>query len=141
MNGCECDRCNAYMQHMESEHHQLNSELTMLHAMLDKPKSRIGVVAELEKLRAKLASHFHEEEEGGCLEEAVCRCPSLAHEVSLIEAEHRDLLKQVDAMLARERANHATTTAEFEGFMHAIERHEAAEDHVLQHGLNVAVDV
>lgn len=141
MNGCDCERCHAYVQHMDSEHHRLNGELAALHAMLGRAGSRTDIVAEMEKLRGQLSRHFHEEEEGGCLEEAVSRCPSLAHEVSLIEAEHRELLKQVDAMLARERTAHATTSEEFGDFMHAIERHEAAEDHVLQHGLNVAVDV
>lgn len=103
MNGYDWDRCQGYMRHMDEQHKRLNQELRRLHDEVQGGAPRAAILSDLEALRRDLAAHFREEEEGGCLEEAVSRCPSLAHEVRMIEAEHRELLAQLDAMIARMR--------------------------------------
>jgi hypothetical protein len=140
MNGYDFDRCQGYLRHMEGEHHRLNHELRRLRNEVQSGAPRAAIVTDLEMLRRDLAAHFREEEGEGCLEEAVSRCPSLAHEVRAIEAEHRQLLEKLDGMIARQRLPDGDIAGDLESFIGAIDRHEAAEDHVVQHGFNVAVD-
>jgi hypothetical protein len=140
MNGYDWDRCQGYVRHMDEEHKRLNKELRRLHDELQSGAARPAILADLEALRRDLAAHFREEEDGGCLEEAVSRCPSLAHEVRMIEAEHRELLAQLDAIVARQRQYGTIAPTDVERFATALDRHEAAEDHVIQHGFNVAAD-
>ena len=139
MNGYDWDQCQGYVRHMDEQHKRLNEELRRLHDELQAGVPRAAMLDDLEAMRRDLAAHFREEEDGGCLEEAVCRCPSLAHEVRMIESEHRDLLAQLDAMIARQQAG-TIASSDIERFAAALDRHEAAEDHVVQHGFNVAVD-
>lgn len=140
MNGYDWDRCQGYMKHMDQEHARLNTELRRLHNEVQSAAPRASVLLDLETLRADLAAHFHQEEGDGCLEEAVCRCPSLAHEVRAIESQHRDLLAELDALIARQQRAGDVNAADVERFAAALDQHEAAEDHVVQHGFNVAVD-
>lgn len=140
MNGNDFDRCQGYLKHMDDEHKRLNLELRRLHGEMQSGAPRAAILADLETLRRDLAAHFREEEGEGCLDEAVSRCPSLSHEVRAIEAEHGQLLEKLDGMIARQRLPDSDITAELESFMGAIDRHEAAENHVLQRGFNVAVD-
>jgi hemerythrin len=140
MNGYDFDRCQGYMRHMDQEHARLNKELRRLQSEVQSGASRAAILTDLETMRRDLAAHFCEEEGEGCLEEAVSRCPSLAHEVRAIEAEHRQLLEQLDGIIARQRLPDGISAADLESFAAAIDRHEAAEDHVVQHGFNVAVD-
>jgi len=126
---------------MDEQHRRLNAELRRLHDEVQAGGGhRREIVADLAALRRDMAAHFREEEDGGCLEEAVSRCPSLAHEVRMIEAEHRELLEQLDAIIAAQRQTGLIAAADLARFAAAIDRHEAAEDHVVQHGFNVAVD-
>jgi hypothetical protein len=141
MNGYDWEKCQGYMKHMDQEHARLNQELRRLHDEVQCAAPRASILTDLEMLRRDLAAHFQEEEGEGCLEEAVSRCPSLAHEVRAIEGEHRELLGQVDAMIASEKRPGGLSAEEVGRFAAAIDRHEAAEDHVVQHGFNVAADV
>src|SRR3954452_25357188 len=100
MNDYDWDRCQGYMRHMDGQHKRLNEELRRLHNESQAGVPRPVRLRDLEEMRRDLAAHFREEEDGGCLEEAVCRCPSLAHEVRMIESEHPDLVAQLDTMIA-----------------------------------------
>jgi outer membrane protein TolC len=148
MNNYDWERCQAYLRHMEGQHRRLNDQLRRIRELLEAGTSagteprqaRLNAQRELEALREELLHHFHEEDDGGCLEEAVSHCPTLAHEVRIIEAQHRDLLGQLDQMIVRQRAGESTRD-DFQRFMQSIDQHEALEDHVVQHGFNVAVDV
>jgi hemerythrin len=140
MNGYDWDRCQGYMRHLDEQHKQLNQELRRLHDAMQSGAARPAILSDLEALRRDLAAHFREEEDGGCLEEAVSRCASLAHDVRMIESEHRELLAQLDAMLARLRRAGTIASNDIERFAAALYCHEAAEDHVVQHVYNVAVD-
>src|SRR5262245_21976382 len=99
--------CRPYVQHLIAEHRRL-------HALLREARTRLAnaggpdgdvtfhdVTATLQRLRRELTFHFAEEEDGGCLEEAVSCCPSLSVEARRIKAEHPELLADVDSLIAQ----------------------------------------
>jgi hypothetical protein len=102
------------------------------------------VVPMLRSVREELERHFAEEEEGGCLDEAVSRLPKLAAEANRIETEHPDLLRQLDALIktASDRETHAPDALEepFRKLHQQLRRHEAAENKLLKEGLGVGAD-
>jgi hypothetical protein len=94
----------------------------------------------LRRLREELSHHFAEEEAGGCLEEAVSQCPRLGPEATRIEAEHGELLAQMDQLIAQ-AMDLDDSVANRVAFDHALEdlrrqllAHEAAENDVLRQG-------
>jgi hemerythrin len=144
MNGYQNIDCEAYLKRIDSEHHAVKASLNRLHKMLttchDKP-TECGCVPhdELKQLREELARHFQEEESGGCLEEAACRCPSLAHEVTMLEGQHRTLLHQLDALITATPAKSLKVPMElFREFEAQLLEHEAKEETIIRHGFNVA---
>jgi hypothetical protein len=143
MNGDDWDRCRSYIRHMDREHRRLGASLGRVRHVLAGPaQPKVSLQRELAALRQELARHFQEEEEGGCLDEAVSRCGTLAHEVRIIEAQHRELLADVDRLIEIAASGAiARLAADFDRFASAVEEHEALEDHVLQHGFNMALDV
>jgi hypothetical protein len=149
MNNAEWDR-RVYLQHIDGEHRRLNDSLRhaaqALHlrtATASEAKgAAVELVASLKQLRDELVQHFLEEARGGCMEEAACRCPSLTHEVSQIEAEHRHLLLQLEHLIDREQRGpqHAVTLDEFNRFAEQVEAYEAHEDHVMHRGFHLAAE-
>ena len=134
------DECRAYVVHLRIEHRELHGALqrikhgwTDANAEYDLPI----VVQELRDLRTRLAEHFAEEEGGGCMEEAVGRCPRLGQEADRIEREHPALLAELDEIIARTQLalelgqtnqNHQT----FRDFAQKLFAHESAENHILE---------
>lgn len=55
----------------------------------------------LRELRTELQRDFAEESGGGCLDEAVSRCPRLAHAVQELEQKYPPLLASVDRLIAK----------------------------------------
>lgn len=106
------------------------------------PACRAEVLASLRELRAHLAEHFMQEEQGGFLEEAVTRVPRLSPAVRSILAQHPPLLAELDHLIqdldpvtngaeAWRRADHA-----FETFSAHMAAHERSENAVVQEGYN-----
>jgi hypothetical protein len=96
-------------------------------------------------LRDELAQHFAEEEAGGCIEEAVCRCPRLASEARHVERQHPVLLDELDGVIALARVlqpgrvGRQTLLNEFDEFAANLKKHESAEDHILQVGFGTGI--
>src|SRR5262245_37229875 len=99
--------CCSYVEHLIAEHRRIHRMLRLAHHTIigaqgsqqDAPPA--VVVRVLQQVREELEHHFAQEESGGCLHEAVSRCPPLSAEAHRIEAEHRELLQDVDRLIAQ----------------------------------------
>jgi hypothetical protein len=149
------DEKRAYLVLLRSEHRQVEEKLALISAQaegLDVAGAQDGRLAELSEhlrdLRQELEHHFFVEESGGCLDEAVARTPRIGREVDAIKAEHPQLLGQLDALVrqvdrrASGKLDPAGFVRQWEGFVAALSRHEAAEEHLLLRGLeSLSTDV
>jgi hypothetical protein len=97
-------------------------------------------------VRDELEHHFAEEESGGCMEEAVARCPALSAEADRIEAEHPELLHDVDRLIAQAVDGSHTTEKRvaleeaFDELCRNIDAHEKAENVLLRQGFGANVN-
>jgi iron-sulfur cluster repair protein YtfE (RIC family) len=150
MNGAERF---AYVQHMLAEHRHLDQLLRRTLAVLpaweeaDNDQWLPRLAKGLEAIRDELAHHFHDEEQGGCLEEAVARCPPLSAEVRQIERQHDELLEHLNELISRCQTTAAPTfiqaqalDQELRQVVREVKLHEAEETRVLQRGFNVCVN-
>jgi uncharacterized tellurite resistance protein B-like protein len=130
----------AYATHLRDQHQAIHEAA---HSILQHIAAGEQTLAfeELHQFRRMLEQHFREEEEGGCLEEAVARAPYLGEESQRLEREHPVLLRRFDAILQQARTSFAGNLAfveDFREFVELLAAHEAAEDRVLQHGFQEA---
>lgn len=139
----------AYMNHLRAEHRQLHAEVRRIRNTFFAEagqRNRTGeLLQELSELSNELRRHFAEEEQGGCLEEAVCRCPSVAHEADGLLREHAGLLASLDQVIFRLKSDSKSeppedVETEFEGFANELLAHEAAENRVMQRGFGIMVN-
>jgi hypothetical protein len=142
--------CLPYVKHLRMEHRRLNEVLRQISGIFVPPASlrqssiRVQLMNSLTELRADLSHHFAEEESGGCMEEAVSRCPGLSPDVKKVEAEHAMLLEKLDCVLQRaaslqlEAARVTVLQQEFQSFAELLKHHEAAENRILQMGFGAS---
>jgi hypothetical protein len=125
-----------------AEHRELNSLLVSVEDRLNRalgadPNGNpmwIELTERLKSLRDYLEHHFAEEEEGGVLEEAMCRLPRLCPRAAALERQHGELRKQMARIV--EQAERCGCSAErrqavardFSRFAYALRAHEAAEN-------------
>ncbi len=138
--------CKAMVDHVCTEHAGLQRALQAIEAELhaDEKQDPARIHDALVQLRDSMARHFEEEESGGCLEEAACRCPSLAHEVTLIEREHPVLLELLDQLIDRAKrgcdgCGNANFAASFTRFAKTLRTHESAETRILEHAFGAVI--
>jgi hypothetical protein len=99
-----------------------------------------ALLTKLVQLRKQLAHHFRDEEEGGCMEEAQSRSPSLLEDVRTLQAEHAGFLKTLDGLiaeaelLAKQPTDLQPLQTTFSGFLHQLHAHEAEENRILLFG-------
>jgi len=99
------NECQAYINHLLAEHRRLHTLLRLASAAINqsgdphRDASPVDMAKILRHAREELQHHFAEEEGGGCLNEAVSRCPSLSPEAKRIEAEHPGLLYEIDRLI------------------------------------------
>jgi hypothetical protein len=139
MNGI--DHCGAYLEHLQAEHHRLNCAIVDIRRQFaDLNLSRApqdvlaSLIERLEDLQRDVRGHFAEEEAGGCLEEAVARCPSLRPGTKDLMGEHpllADALEQLLVAMKNRAANPAALVAQFEAFAEDLKAHECAENRLL----------
>lgn len=145
MIGNQPNDCQSYLLHMNHEHRRMNHQLADVRELFQQAGTDRTVYANiamrLHHLQDDLAKHFREEEAGGCIEEAACRCPSLTHEVSIIERQHLELKTQLAALITAVEQADSVSSADFEKFTQALDEHEELENHVLQRGFNTANEV
>ena len=146
------DQIRSYIDHLVAEHRRLHSTLRQVRSSLvyavcpDETASFTEVTRILVGLRDELARHFAQEEEGGYLDEAVSHCPKLSAEAKRIEAEHPELLAEVDRLISQTRqleptpVNQFALQREFEDLFHRIRAHEKSESELLRQGFGTNFD-
>jgi hypothetical protein len=150
------DQCLAYAEHLQLEHRELHGRLRQMQAQLnnlgvERIDDRLrGQILEIGKqLRGDLVRHFSEEENGGCIDYACSRMPTLAAEARAPERAHRKLLSHLDAVLqllepaAKDAANAEPLTVallkeRFDDFVVRMLAHESRENRLVQRGFNMA---
>lgn len=102
----EAEGCGAYVAHIQQEHHQLNElllqtghEIDGLSHAIPRAVALAHLSQRLVDLHQQLQSHFTEEETGGCLEEAVARCPSLSNDCKTAMAKHTVLDRTLEQLV------------------------------------------
>jgi iron-sulfur cluster repair protein YtfE (RIC family) len=144
--------CQTYVTHLLAEHRRLHALLRQVQATIvhsgspDRDASPADVVATLRKVRSELEAHFAEEDSGGCLEEAVSRVPRLAAEAERIEAEHPELLFELDRLIAQAQEGGQSIESRlaiekmFDDLCRQLHAHEAAENALLRQGFGANVN-
>jgi hemerythrin len=136
-----------FLRHVDAAHRRLDRLITEVEESLrswSRGAGGEGVAMQFETLRRELAEHFSEEEQGGSLEEAACRCPSLGPWQANLQRQHAALLAQVDQVVDAvgkgvDRERIASLFAECAG---ALRAHESEENQLLAQafGTNWAAD-
>lgn len=146
------DECRCYVDHLIAEHRRLHRMLRVARNAIMPQGSASGNVPAtdiaklLGEVREELQHHFAQEEGGGCLEEAVSRCPSLSDEVRRIEAEHPLLLVSIDRLIAQARDSDRSVPGriavarEFDKLCAQLDAHEGAENALLRKGFGVNIN-
>jgi hemerythrin len=144
--------CRCYVDHLIAEHRRLHKLLRQTRSAIvsslepDVEPSFAEIARVLARLRGELEQHFAQEERGGCLEEAVSRCPRLATEAKRIEAEHPQILADLDRLLsdAQElpptRPNQLAIQHAYDRLHQRLRIHEKAENNLLAQGFGVVVN-
>lgn len=143
----------AFVDHMLAEHRRVDQLVRRALAAIpsweetDQPQWLPLMMQGLSAIRTELAHHFQGEEQGGCLEEAVARCPSLAAEVQCVEREHGELLEHLDALIARCETTACPSAAkaravdqELRHVVRELRLHEAHENRIMQRGFGVCLE-
>ncbi|MBI2480815.1 MAG: hypothetical protein HYV60_19965 [Planctomycetia bacterium] len=138
--------CKAVVDHLCAEHAQLQRAVQTIESELHSHEKRDpGRIRDaLIQLRDTLVHHFEEEGSGGCLEEAACRCPSLAHEVTIIEREHPAILKLLDQLITRaargcDGCRNMDFVESFARFAKTVRTHESAETRILEKAFGTVI--
>ena len=146
------DQSAPYVEHLLAEHRRLHNMLRLARAALrhsagpDRDATTADIVRILRQVREEIAHHFADEEAGGCIEEAVSRCPRLSAEANRVQAEHPELLNRLDALIAdvldsgHTVANRIAVQREFDELSQLLHAHEAAENDLLRQGFGVQVN-
>ncbi|MFI4873845.1 MAG: hemerythrin domain-containing protein [Blastopirellula sp. JB062] len=142
-----------FRRHVCEEHRQIDSELNRLFACCLGDRHGCDQQYDWDKLRERLLSlrqlmvtHFHEEEEGSCLDEAVSRRTTLAGEARAIEREHPELLTELDGLIQwiNDEPPLETTLqiarTRFKTFAENLRRHEQRENALIRQGLGLGDD-
>lgn len=140
------NECRCYVDHLIAEHKRLHRLLRGARSAIMPVDNSNGnatsseMVKVLRGVREELQHHFTQEEAGGCLDEAVSRCPSLSAEAHRIEAEHPQLLKSIDRLIAQAQDSSQSVEGriavarEFEELCAQLDAHEGAENAMLRKG-------
>lgn len=152
----EPEEFEAFVTMLRAEHQRLDATLRSTEEewlrMLKLSERGVAMdelTRKVETLRDELAKHFREEEQGGCLEEAVSqnRDPAQSHELARLEHEHPWLLDDLDKVLqglrdtAHDDVARLTEVRDaFHRFGERLRAHEAAENKVLAKGFGADVD-
>jgi hypothetical protein len=146
------NHCGALFEHLQSVHHKLNCELLevrhQFEALLPDQTSGPAVdalIARLERLHRDLLDHYREEETGGCMEEAIARCPSLGPQGKALMAEHPLLAQALESLIAQIkqcRGSPQTWQQGYDEFVRQVRTHEAEENRIMTYALGaVAADM
>jgi hypothetical protein len=135
--------------HLLAQHRELHGLVSAVHDGFDRlaaDPAASGQAATLRQplqaLRDYLDSHFHQEEQGGFIEESLARMPRLAAAAKAVLAEHPRLLGELDRLITSlpgadvSRLQRADLETGFDRFCHDLITHERSENAVVQEGYN-----
>jgi hypothetical protein len=146
------NECQCYVEHLIAEHRRLHRMLRLAQAAIvasggpDRDATCADIVRVLRQVREELEHHFAQEESGGCLDEAVSRCPGLSPEAKRIELEHPQLLENVDRLIAQaldcnqSLENRLCLERGFDDLCRQLDAHEGAENALLRKGFGANVN-
>jgi hypothetical protein len=140
-----------YVNHLSAMHRRLHAILSRIRAQArfdgdGDSAAPAAIAADMKSVRTELVVHFCEEEQGGCLEDAVSRCPRLSSDVKRLEKEHPLLVAELDGLIAQFVDQPQTLAARldierrFDEFCENLEAHEAAENAVLRAAYGANID-
>lgn len=131
--------CKPFLDYLAAEHRRLHQAILQVEGEFQehwRERDRARVKVRLADLRRQLQEHFAAEDKGGCLEEAVCRCPRLSPQVAILQHQHASILDEIDTVISRvDGENPGVEGAVAFSFSHLIQRiaeHEQAENRVLE---------
>jgi hypothetical protein len=132
----------AYTNHLHREHERLkrmlceiDHEFARLIPYGQFAAARVELAQRMHDLRNELLRHFSEEEDGGCLEEAITCCPSLGAQGSSILKEHALFRQMLDNLVEQARdvdVSSARLQCNYQQFAEELRAHERAETRLLQ---------
>lgn len=142
-----------FVQHLRAEHRRMHRLMRQTLAALPQWEDANGgnwlpaMLRGLKAIRDALNAHFRDEEAGGCLEEAVSRCPSLAPQAAQVLREHRNLLDDLGQLIQRvETMREPTASAahalgdDLNALLRRLSQHEQLENRIVQQAFGVSVD-
>ena len=143
------DECRAFVLHLLDDHRRLEGKMLRIKHAIDESGDEVtadtkeSICHELVSLRKEMAHHFHQEESGGCIEEAVCRCPTLAAEATELEHEHESLLELLGKSIVLAEGEHdwRKFRATFADLTQQVLEHENKENDLIQRGFNTSFDL
>jgi hypothetical protein len=128
-----------FVAHLKSEHRNL--QRAIVEVVHESHGPAADLLEHLRQLRGQLARHFQDEDEGGCLEEAVARCPAVAEQAMWVTWEHPLLLEELDALIQQLASRNLVMDDWREDFMRFTKKltaHEEAEDRIVSRALGVS---
>ena len=146
------DECRSYVEHLIAEHLRLHKMLRLARAAIiasggpDRDATGADVVQVLRQVRDELAHHFAEEEGDSCLDEAVSNSSPLLAEARRVEAEHPQLLNNVDRLIAQALDSDQSVEKQvdlgrgFDELCKQLDAHEVAENILLRKGFGTNVN-
>jgi hypothetical protein len=146
------EECRPYINHLLAEHRRLHRLIQQTRDLIiqsggpDGESSFADVAQVLRNLRSELEHHFAEEEAGGCLDEAASRCPRLSADARRIEADHPELLADVDRLITQASdcdchvESRIGLQRDFDNLCHELHAHESAENDLLKQGFGTNVN-
>ena len=130
--------CQPFLVHLKAEHKRLETVTCEIETALVECTNRVyspAVIGKVSRLRDELVAHFEEEKRGGCLEEALSRCPRLSEEALIIDREHVELIQQLNQLIEQTEVSRSlpdeSFASDFRRFAQGLRRHEARESRIL----------
>ena len=138
------DDSQSYLSHLHAEHNRLELLSKNVANRFDQSsdanwvsRDRPEIAAQLSALKDELSKHIDEEDEGGCVEEAVARVPSLSQAARRIYQESDELKEQLrQVMQIVESGARADAECAFREFSADLRLHEQHEQDLVERGLN-----
>jgi hypothetical protein len=142
----------AYVVHLRHQHRELDrlaldAEQYMRSHLVRPGRSMQPELAiaiqRLEALRDQLERHCDQESAGGCLEDAACGRPELAHVATRLEQQTRSLIRDLGELIQDARSGRATLDAgrrRFSELADRLRQHQLEENRLLgqAYGLEMA---
>ena len=138
-----------YLQQALNEHHELHQHVTEIGAALEADPTEVSqqqwelLRGRLVALRQRLFAHFQQEEEGGYLEEAICRAPTMANAAAQLQKQHCEFLSELAAAIEAPQGKRKAsemwleTRERFGQLAKRLLAHEQAENVLLGRAFNV----